>query len=179
MGSIYAERGLQCANPRVALLSNGEEAGKGSTLVQETAELMKRSGVNFIGNVEPKELLSGQADVAVMDGFSGNVFIKSLEAFGSLLFDLIREELMQDTRSKLGGLLAKPAFRRVYQQIDPFEIGGAPLLGVDGVVIIGHGRSNALAVKHAIRQARRAVSGGIVDAIRDGLSRSRDLTPAE
>lgn len=179
MGSIYAERALESANPRVALLSNGEEAGKGSTLVQESAELMKHSGVNFIGNVEPKELLRGHADVAVMDGFSGNVFIKTLEAFGSLLFDLIREELVHDTRSKVGGLLAKPAFRRVYHQIDPFEIGGAPLLGVDGVVIIGHGRSNAIAIKNAIRQARRAVSGEIVKAIRDGLGRSADLPPAE
>jgi phosphate acyltransferase len=172
MGSIYAAQALNRANPRVGLLSNGEEAGKGTVLVQETAELLRAGGVNFIGNVEPKEILGGDIDVAVMDGFSGNVLLKSMEAFGSIMFDLIRQELMADWRSKVAGLLAKPAFRRVYRQVDPFEVGGAPLLGVDGVVIIGHGRSNALAVKNAIRQARSAASGHIVQAIRDGLGDS-------
>jgi len=170
MGSIYAAQALHCDNPRVGLLSNGEEAGKGSMLVQGTAELLSAGGVNFIGNVEPKEILGGDVDVAVMDGFSGNVLLKSMEAFGSIMFDLIRQELMADWRSKVAGLLAKPAFLRVYKQVDPFEVGGAPLLGVDGVVIIGHGRSNALAVKNAIRQAQAAVSGHIVQAIWDGLN---------
>jgi phosphate acyltransferase len=172
MGGIYAERALKAARPRIGLLSNGEEAGKGTALVQEAAELLAQTGVNFIGNVEPKEILSGGVDVAVMDGFSGNVLLKSMEAFGSLLFDLIRQEMMVDLRSKIAGLLGKPAFRRVYQQVDPFEVGGAPLLGVNGVVIIGHGRSNGLAVKNAIRQARNAVTGGIVDAIEAGLQTS-------
>jgi glycerol-3-phosphate acyltransferase PlsX len=170
MGSIYAARAFQCANPRVALLSNGEEAGKGSALVQEAAELMSQTGVNFIGNAEPKEILSGQVDVAVMDGFSGNIMIKSMEALASTLFDLIRQEIVADWRSKAGGWLAKQAFRRVYRQVDPFEVGGAPLLGVDGVVIIAHGRSNALAIKNAIHQARYAVSGQIVQAIHDCLN---------
>ncbi len=169
MGSIYAERALNRPAPRVALLSNGEEEGKGNTLVHEAAELLNKSGVNFIGNVEPKEILRGSTDIVVMDGFSGNILIKSLEAMGSLLFDMIRGELMADVRSKIGGLLSKPAFYRVYRQIDPFEIGGAPLLGVNGVVIVGHGRSNALAIKNAIRQARQAVSGQIVQAIHSGL----------
>ncbi len=172
MSSIYAERALNCTNPRVGLLSNGEEEGKGSQLVQETAELLSITGVNFIGNVEPKEILGGGVDVAVMDGFSGNVLLKSMEAFGSIMFDLIRQELYADLRSKIGGVLVKPAFRRVYKQIDPFETGGVPLLGVDGVVIIGHGRSNALAIKNAIQQARSAVSGQIVDAIREGLAKN-------
>jgi glycerol-3-phosphate acyltransferase PlsX len=170
MGSVYAERALGFTRPRVGLLSNGEEAGKGTILVQEAAELLRASGVNFIGNAEPKEIFGGNVDVAVMDGFSGNVLIKTMEAMGSTLFDLIHGELMADGRSKVAGLLAKPAFRRVYHQIDPFEIGGAPLLGVNGVVIIGHGRSNGLAVKNAIRQARGAVSGHIVEAIQEGLS---------
>jgi glycerol-3-phosphate acyltransferase PlsX len=169
MGSLYAECALGVTRPVVGLLSNGEEAGKGTVLVQEAAELLRTSGVNFIGNVEPKEILGGKVDVAVMDGFSGNVFIKTMEAFGSTMFDLIRQELMADTRSKIAGLMAKPAFQRVYHQIDPFEIGGAPLLGVNGVVIIGHGRSNGLAVKNAIRQARGAVLGHVVEAIREGL----------
>jgi glycerol-3-phosphate acyltransferase PlsX len=171
MGSIYAARALGVTNPRVALVSNGEEEGKGTTLVQEAAELLRGIGVNFIGNAEPKEVLGGAVDVAVMDGFTGNVMIKTMEATGQLIFRLVRQELVADLRSKLGGLLVKPAFRRVYRQVDPFEIGGVPLLGVNGVVIIGHGRSNAHAIKNAIRQARDAVNGGIVDAIRDGLGR--------
>jgi glycerol-3-phosphate acyltransferase PlsX len=169
MGSIYAERALSLKQPRVGLLSNGEEAGKGTKLVQESAELLAQSGVNFIGNVEPKDLLKGAVDVAVMDGFSGNILIKTMEAVGSMLFDLMRQELVVDMRSKVGGLLARPAFRRVYRQMDPFEIGGVPLLGVDGLVIIGHGRSNATAIKNAIRQARLAVGGQIVTVIRDNL----------
>ncbi len=170
MGSVYAHHALGLSAPRVGLVSNGEEAGKGSVLVQEAAELLSRGGVNFIGNVEPKEVLGGRVDVAVMDGFTGNIMIKSMEALGAMVFDLLRQELRADWRSKLAGLLGKPAFRRVYRQMDPFEIGGAPLLGVDGVVIIGHGRSDARAVKNAIRQARDAVAGGIVQAIRQGLS---------
>lgn len=170
MGSIYAERALSRKNPSVALLSIGEEAGKGSTLVKEAAELLQSCGVNFIGNVEPKEILAGTADVVVMDGFSGNVLIKSMEALGNTLFGLIRSEIKADWRSAIGGLLVKPALKRVYRAVDPFEVGGAPLLGVDGVVIIGHGRSNAYAVKNAIRQAQYAASGHIVEAIRDGLS---------
>lgn len=169
MGGVYAERALGKALPRVALLSNGEEEGKGSTLVQESAELLARSGVNFIGNVEPKDVLANKADVIVMDGFVGNVTIKTLEAMSRALFGLIRQELTSDLRSKIGGLLSKSAFKRVYGQVDPFEIGGAPMLGVNGVVIIGHGRSNAMAIKNAIRQARNAVNGHIVEAIREGI----------
>lgn len=172
MGGIYAERALGITHPRVGLLSNGEEEGKGNSLVRETAELLKTSGVNFIGSAEPKEVLGGAVDVAVMDGFSGNILIKSMEAMASMMFTLIRQELTRDLRSKMGGLLSKPAFRRAYQQMDPFEIGGAPLLGVEGVVIVGHGRSNAHAVKNAIRQAILAVQGGIVDAIGDGLGKA-------
>ncbi|GAB4527570.1 MAG: phosphate acyltransferase PlsX [Anaerolineae bacterium] len=169
MGSIYAERALGYKSPRVALLSNGEEEGKGNSLIRDTAHLLKKSSLNYIGNVEPKEMLSGHADVVVTDGFVGNITIKSMEALGDTVFKLLRAELSSDLRSKLGGGLARPAFRRVYRQIDPFEIGGAPLLGVNGVVIIGHGRTNALGVKNAIRQARQAVAGQIIEAIREGI----------
>jgi len=170
MGSIYAERALSKSQPGVALLSIGEEAGKGSSLVKEAAELLASCGVNFIGNVEPKEILAGAADVVVMDGFTGNVLIKTMEALGNTLFSFLREEIKADWRSAIGGLLAKPALKRVYRQVDPFEVGGAPLLGVDGVVIIGHGRSNAYAIKNAIRQAQLAALGQIVEAIRQGLA---------
>ncbi len=170
MGSIYAERAMGHQNPRVALLSNGEEEGKGNILIKEATELLSAGTLNFIGNIEPKELFRGYADVIVTDGFVGNIAIKTLEALGDTLFKLIRAEMMGDTRSKLGGLLARPAFKRVYRQVDPFEVGGAPLLGVNGVVIIGHGRTNAMGVKNAIRQARQAVAGHIIEAIQEGVA---------
>lgn len=170
MGSIYAERALGHRAPRVALLSNGEEEGKGNILIKETAHLLENSSLHYIGNVEPKELFAGVADVIVMDGFVGNIAIKSLEAMGDLLLKMLKDELTSDPQSMIAGALAKPALKRVYKRVDPFEIGGAPLLGVDGVVIIGHGRTNALGVKNAIRQARQAVTGQIIGAIREGVA---------
>lgn len=169
MGKIYALNALGLENPRIALLSNGEEDEKGNELIHQTRDLLRKSSLNFVGNIEPKEILRGEADVVVSDGFVGNIAIKSIEAMGSMLFQLIRDEIRQDVLATLGGLIARPAFRRVYKKIDPSEIGGAPLLGVNGVVIIGHGRSNALAIKNAIRQARLAVEGNVIQAIKTGL----------
>lgn len=170
MGQIYAQKALSLQNPRVALLSNGEEETKGNQLIHEAAELLKSSPMNFVGNIEPRDMLKGDADVIVSDGFVGNIAIKTLEAMGSVLFNLIRQEIKQDPIAMIGGLLAQRAFRRVYKQVDPFEIGGAPLLGVNGVVIIGHGRSNAKAIKNAIGQARMAVKGEVIQSITQGLS---------
>lgn len=169
MGQIYATKVLGCANPRVALLANGEEESKGNQLIHESAGLLKEAKCNFVGNVEPRDLLRGNADVIISDGFIGNIAIKSFEAMGSALFELIRNEIRSDFIAMAGGLLAQRAFRRVYKKVDPSEIGGAPLLGVNGVVIIGHGRSNAKAIKNAIRQARLAVTGGIIQSIEEGL----------
>lgn len=170
MGHMYAEHSLKLKRPRVGILSNGEEEGKGSELVREASDLIARLPVvNFIGNVEPKDMLRDGVDVVVADGFVGNITIKTLEAATREMGKVIREEIMRSTRTKVGGLLARPAFERVYKQIDPFEIGGAPLLGVNGVVIIGHGRSNDKAVKNAINQARQAVDGDIINAIKVGL----------
>jgi glycerol-3-phosphate acyltransferase PlsX len=163
MGSVYARAVLGRAAPRVALLSNGEERGK------EATELLEGSGLPFVGNVEAKEAMACQADVVVHDGFVGNIFIKTIEATASMLTDLIRDEIRTGPLTAIGGLLAKPAFARVGRQVDPFEVGGGPLLGVDGVVIVAHGRSNARAIKNAIGQARQAVQGGVVEAIRSGL----------
>lgn len=175
MGSLYAERVLAAKNPTVALLSNGEEEGKGNELVKEASALMGHSGLNFIGNVEPKEMLTGAADVVVADGFVGNIALKSLEALGDTMFRLIREGFLGGNLAvKLGALLVAPALRGVYKQIDPFEVGGAPLLGVNGVVIIGHGRTNAKGIKNAIGQAHKAVEGGIIVALRDGMARYKD-----
>ncbi len=173
MGDIYARAVLDCARPRVALLSNGEEPGKGNTLVKEASKLLTGSGLNFIGNVEPKEAAACHADVIVTDGFTGNIFIKTIEGTAKMLTDLIRDEIKAGVLTTVGGLLAKPAFRRMARRVDPFEVGGGPLLGVNGVVIVAHGRSNGRAIKNAIRQARKAVQGGVVEAIRDGLTQEQ------
>jgi glycerol-3-phosphate acyltransferase PlsX len=169
MGSVYAQRVLGVEEPRVALLSNGEEPGKGNTLIKETFGLFKASKLNFVGNVEGKEMITAEADVVVTDGFTGNVALKTVEAVARMLNDLIREELMSNPLTILGGLLAKPAFRRVARRVDPFEVGGVPLLGVNGVVIGAHGRSNGWAIRNAIRQARLAVNGDMLNAIKSGL----------
>ena len=174
MGDVYARAVLGCERPRVALLSNGEEQGKGNTLVKDTHKLLAGSGLNFIGNFEPKEAIAHHADVVISDGFTGNVFIKTLEATAKMLTDLIREEIKASPLTAVGGLLAKPAFGRVGRRVDPFEVGGGPLLGVNGVVIVAHGRSNARAIKNAIGQARKAVQGGVVDAIHAGLGREQE-----
>jgi glycerol-3-phosphate acyltransferase PlsX len=173
MASLYTQLALGVKEPRVALLSNGEEEGKGNELIKETLPLMKKaSKLNFIGNVEPKEMLSGETDVVIHDGFTGNIMLKSLEATASMMSKLIRQEITSGLITKIGGGLARPAFKRVSRRLDPFEVGGAVLLGVNGVVIIGHGRSNEVAIKNAIRQARQAVLGGVIEAIRTGVGES-------
>jgi glycerol-3-phosphate acyltransferase PlsX len=172
MGAIYARQVLKLDNPRIGLLSNGEEDSKGNQAILDTHALLRAlPGLNFAGNVEPGDALKGEVDVVVSDGFIGNIAIKSLEAMGSTIGRLIRSEAKKDPISMIGGLLMRSAFKRVYKQIDPTEIGGAPLLGVKGVVIIGHGRSNALAIRNAIAQARLAVESNIVQAIQSETSR--------
>jgi phosphate acyltransferase len=170
MGSLYVERVRGVARPRVALLSNGEEEGKGNELIKETIPLLASSTLNYVGNIEPKEFVRGEADIAVTDGFTGNIVMKTAEAIAAYMSEMIREEMKSSPRTMLGGLLAKPAFARVRSRLDPDEVGGAPLLGVDGVVIIAHGRSNDYAIKQAIGQARQAVVHDIVAAIRDGVA---------
>jgi len=169
MGSLYVERVRGVARPRIALLSNGEEEGKGNRLVKETIPLLAGSGLNYIGNVEPKDFIKGKVDVGVTDGFTGNIILKTAESVASYMKDIIRDEIKAGFLTSIGGFIAKPAFSRVGRRLNPDEVGGAPLLGVNGVVIIGHGRSNAYAMKQAIRQARLAVQHDIVSAIRDGL----------
>ncbi len=178
MGRLYAQHALKLNNPRVALLSNGEEEGKGNQLIRDADVLLRKLSLNYIGNVEPKDILRGTADIIVADGFLGNIFVKTFEASVSMLGQTIREEIKSSPVSTLGGLLLKPVFARVRKRTDTFEVGGAPLLGVNGVVIIGHGRSNAVAVKNAVRQAALAVQGNVIEAIRDGLQEVADtITP--
>jgi glycerol-3-phosphate acyltransferase PlsX len=172
MGSLYAEKVRGIKQPRVGLLSNGEESGKGNQLVRDTYPLLKAAGLNFIGNVEGKELMAGQADVVVTDGFTGNILLKSSEAVALLIIDTIREKIMTASPLvKLGGMLVRPALQSLRKLMDPSEEGAAPLLGVNGLVFIGHGRSNALAIKNAIRVARQAVDANVLAAIGDDVAR--------
>jgi phosphate acyltransferase len=169
MGSVYAQKVLGIVNPRVGLLSNGEEAGKGNELVKETYPVLEASGLNFIGNVEGKELFGGEADVVVMDGFTGNILLKSSEAVAKLITDILRQELMSSTRTKIGGLLSKPAFMKIKQMMDPGEVGAAPLLGIDGLVFVGHGRSDARALLNGVRVARQAIQADLLPALREAI----------
>jgi glycerol-3-phosphate acyltransferase PlsX len=169
MGSVYAERVLNVPNPRVAIVSNGEEEGKGNQLVQDTVPLLKASTLNFVGNAEGKDIPWGVADVIVTDGFTGNVIIKLSEGVSRLLMEIIKEEITSSNVSKVGGLLARPAFDAVKLRLDYREYGGAPLLGIDGVVIVGHGRSDAWAVRNGIRMAAQTVENGVLEAIKQGM----------
>ncbi|MGQ9492962.1 MAG: phosphate acyltransferase PlsX [Anaerolineae bacterium] len=172
MGSVYAERVLGIANPRVAIVSNGEEEGKGNVLVQETYPLLKASGLNFVGNAEGKDIPAGFADVIVTDGFTGNVIVKLTEGVAGFLLEIIKEEIKNRPLAVVGALLAKGAFDQVRRRLDYREYGGGPLLGVDGIVIVAHGRSDSLAMKNAIRVAKQAVEQGTLNAIRDGIAQS-------
>jgi glycerol-3-phosphate acyltransferase PlsX len=170
MGGVYAEKALGLSNPRVGIISNGEEEGKGSMLVKETYKLLKGSHLNFIGNVEGRDVPLGLADVAVTDGFTGKVVVKLSEGLAKFLLGVIEKEIRSGTLTTMGGLLAKPALVKTKKLLDYSEIGGAPLLGVNGVVIIGHGRSNAKAVKNGIGVAKRAAEGRMLQAISEGLA---------
>src|SRR5438093_3599105 len=169
MGAVYAERMLGRQNPRVALLSNGEEPGKGDELVRQTYDRLRRSEVNFVGNVEGKDIFAGKADVVVADGFVGNVAIKMAEATADFIFRTLREEIPKSAPGLLGGLLIRPGVRRIRERMDWREFGGAPLLGIDGVAIVAHGRSDAQALKNAIRVARDSVENGLVANIREAV----------
>jgi len=166
MGAVYAREMLGRPDPRVGLLSNGEEEGKGDERVKETARRLKGSLRGFIGNVEPKDMYRARADVIVADGFVGNVAIKMAEATAEFLFRNLREEIPKTIRGKLGGLLIRPGVRELRARIDWREFGGAPLLGIDGVAVVAHGRSDARAIKNAIRVTRDAVQNQLVGKIR-------------
>jgi len=166
MGGVYAREMLGRRTPRIGLLSNGEEEGKGDELVRETARRLKDTMPGFIGNVEPKDIYASRADVVVADGFVGNVAIKMAEATAEFLFRNLRDEIPKTLSGKVGGLLIRPGVRQIRDRIDWREFGGAPLLGIDGVAVIAHGRSDARAIKNAIRVTRDAVQNQLVGKIR-------------
>ncbi|NPV85702.1 MAG: phosphate acyltransferase PlsX [Anaerolineae bacterium] len=169
MGSVYAQKVLNLPNPRVGLLANGEEPGKGNELTRNTHPLLKECNLNFIGNVEAKELFGGHADVVVTDGFTGNVLLKASESVAKLITDVLKEELTATTRTKLGALLAKPAFGKIKKMLDPSEVGAAPLLGIDGLVFVGHGRSDARAMVSAVLLAQWAIQNNLLDSMRQAI----------
>ena len=167
MGAVYAGKVLGIATPRVGLLSNGEEDTKGNAVVQEAHALLRETDLNFVGNVEGKDITQGKADVIVSDGFAGNVAIKTAEGTASMILTILKREIKARPLASLGALLAKPAFRVAAKTLDYREYGGGPLLGVDGVVIIAHGRSDALAMENAVRVALEAAERDVVGTIRE------------
>ena len=171
MGSVYAAQMLGRTKPRVALLSNGEEDSKGDERVREVGKRLRASKLNFVGNVEPRDIFATKADVVVADGFVGNVAIKMAEATAEFIFRSLREEIPKSSAGKLGGLLIRPGVRRIRTKMDWREFGGAPLLGIDGVAVVAHGRSDALAIKNAIRVASEAVSNQLTSKIREAVAR--------
>lgn len=173
MGSVYAERVRGVKNPRVGLISNGEEPGKGSELVKEAYPLLEKANLNFIGNVEGKEIFNGHTDVAVTDGFTGNVLLKSTEAVAKLIIEKIRESIKSGgPLALLGGALVRPAMGKVRKLLDPSEEGAAPLLGINGLVYIAHGRSDAFAIKNAVRVAKEAAEVKVLDAMKTAIEES-------
>lgn len=167
MGQVYAQAIMGIDNPTIGLLSNGEEASKGNNLVHATWPLLNATeGLNFMGNVEGKDIPAGTVDVFVTDGFTGNVVLKTIEGVASMLIHVIREEITSTIPRKMAALALKPAFKEVGRQLDYSAIGGAPLLGVDGAVIISHGRSNELAIQNAVGVCKRAAERDLPGEIR-------------
>lgn len=170
MGSVYMEKIYGIKDPRVGLISNGEEETKGNLLVREAHKLLKQTNLNFIGNVEGNDISRNTSDVMVTDGFTGNVVLKTGEGIGEMVFQTLRQAITQKPHIKLIGFLLKRTLRGAIQTLDYAEHGGTPLLGVNGNVIIAHGRSEAKAIKNAVFIAKRAVEQGVVEAIRTGMS---------
>ncbi len=176
MGSIYMDKVIGVKNPRVGLINIGVETDKGNELVKTTYPMMEKAPYNFVGNVEAREITNGAADVLVCDGFCGNLILKFMEGVAKSLLGIIKKELMADTVSKFGALLAKGAFKRVKKDMDYTEVGGAPLLGVQGAVVKGHGSSNGHAVACAIKQCRKIIEGRVPELIEKEL---KNMLPEE
>ncbi len=176
MGNAYMKGVMGLKEPRVGLINIGAESEKGNKLVKETYPKMETAPYHFVGNVEARDITGDVADVLVCDGFSGNLILKFMEGVAGTLMGIIKREMLADTRGKIAGLIAKPAFRRVKKTMDYTEIGGAPLLGVNGAVAKAHGSSNGHAIACAIAQCMKMVDGHVVDIIREGMEK---LAPEE
>lgn len=170
MGKTYAEVVLKINNPQVALLSNGTEAGKGNDIVVQAHQMLKQAQLNFIGNIEGRDIPVGTYDVAVCDGFVGNVVLKLAEGLAGSIFELMKREFKKDIRGKLGAALLMPGLKNIKKMMDYAEVGGAPLLGVKGVSIICHGSSKNLAIQNAISVARDCVAGNFIEKMESSIS---------
>ncbi len=170
MGHFYSEAVLGVTRPRVGLLSVGEEKGKGDRVTQEAYELLSKAGLNFIGNVEGRDVYSGTVDVVVCDGFVGNVVLKVSEGLGEMVFSLLKREARRSPLSAAGFLLAKGAFAGFKRQVDYSEYGGAPLLGVRGACLVGHGRSTPKAIRNAVRFANAYATRGVIRQIEERIA---------
>jgi phosphate acyltransferase len=180
MSSAFLTKVYGVVSPKVGVLSNGEEDGKGTELTSETLALLRKTNLNLVGYIEGHDLFSPNVDVAVCDGFTGNIVLKTCEGLEVGLRRIIKEEVMRGFWTKVGGLLTKPAFAGVRRRIDWRNVGGCFLLGVDGVTIIGHGRSDRVAVFHALCQAAKAVETKAVEGLRERFrSLSTEAVPAD
>jgi glycerol-3-phosphate acyltransferase PlsX len=178
MGSVYVDKVLGVKNPRVGLLNVGEEEGKGSELAVEAYERLKESGLNFVGNVEGTHIHKGICDVVVTDGFTGNVALKAGEGVADYILQQVRDVIKSSPLFISAAIMVKPALRRVLKRLQYEEYGGGNLLGIDGVVVIAHGRSDATAIKNALRVAHAAASSDLLETVRRAMARSAE-SPAE
>lgn len=170
MADAYMRQAMNLDQPRIALLNNGEEAEKGNELTKAAHQLLKAAPIHFAGNCEARDILSGEIDALVCDGFVGNVVLKYTEGLSDVIFSMLKSELKADKRSTFGALLAKPAFKRLKRRMDYKEVGGAPLLGIDGCVIKAHGSSDDKAFRSAIMQARAFAKSGVNGAIAGAIA---------
>jgi phosphate acyltransferase len=173
MGAAYARIALGCETPRVGLLSVGEEESKGNELTREAHQLLKTAPVNFVGNVEGRDVYSGEADVIVCDGFTGNVTLKISEGLVETIERLLLDELSSTVGTRVGYLLSRHAFRRFRKRVDYSEYGGAPLIGLDGLCVVGHGRSSAKAVRNALAMTVKCVQDGLLDRLIQEVAATR------
>ncbi len=170
MGSLFAHKILGVENPRVGLLNVGEESTKGNELTQETYQLLQEAPLNFYGNMEGRDIFKGTVDVVVCDGFLGNVVLKTSEGLADFLMKMISQALKESSLAKIGATLTLPALKKLSKKLSYSEYGGAPLLGINGVAIVCHGSSKALAIKNAVYRARESVENGLISAISDSLN---------
>ena len=183
LGSVFSRLRHGKARPRVGLLSNGSESSKGTDLTRGTHKLLSAAGptaeFEYVGYVEGRDVFSGQIDVVVTDGFTGNIVLKTAEGVSQFVFDVMRQEVMATRLGKLGASLLRGAFSRLKKKLDYAEEGGAPLVGVDGVAVLCHGSSNAKAVKNAIRVAAQLVDGGLPKAVASSIERHQAIWPPD
>ena len=172
IGSIYMEKVMGIINPRVGLLNVGTEEGKGNDLTKQSFELLSKLNINFVGNIEARDVAEGICDVCVCDGFAGNVLLKTTEGVAQTIFDLLKEILMKNAATKIAALMLKQGLRTFKKKFDYKEVGGAPFMGIDGIMIKAHGSSDERAIKNAVRQAKLLYDNKCLDIIRQEISKT-------